>query len=76
MIEDISTQTLKTCSGNISRPVYEIFEEIFGIDNNKDKDGGKVDCEDGIVYSSLQNNLDMDPLLYITWGKHFLLQAL
>ena len=54
----------------------EIFEEICSIYNDEDEDGWKVDCEDGIAYSSLQNNLDMDPLLYITWGKYFLLQAL
>ena len=38
----------------------EIFEEVCSIDNDEDEDGWKVDGEDSIVNSSLQNNFYMN----------------
>ena len=43
----------------------EFLEEVCGVDNGEDKDGWKVDCEDGVEDPTSEDNHQLNSLIIV-----------
>ena len=43
------------------------LEEVCGVDDGEDKDGGQVDCKDGVKDPTSEDNHQLDSFVIVFW---------